>query len=128
MTKAPFSLLTLALSVAAFATAGPALAASSPTTRLAACRTGSCLVVTGQRDSAAALVLINGHTVSVDGQRNWQVRLPLDTVRDWSAPMARTIAVETVDPAGTARSAQDANLPIGLLGHVDLAALVVAVK
>lgn len=127
----PSSSLALTLAVSAFATASlatPAMAASEATTRLATCESGSCLVVSGHRSSAAAIVLINDHAVSVDGERNWHVQLPLETVRSWSLPKARTINVATFDPATESRAVQDADLPIGLLGHVELASLVVAVK
>ena len=127
----PSCLLALTMAVPALAMAGlatPAIAATDATTRLAACESGSCLVVSGHRDSAAAIVLINGHAVDVDGERNWRVRLPIETVRRWSLRMARSITVTTVDPATESRAEADADLPIGLLGHVELASLVVAVK
>jgi hypothetical protein len=117
--------------LAASATASlatPAMAATEPTTRLVSCQSGSCLVISGRRGSPEAIVLINGHAVAVAGERSWQVRLPLETVRRWSPPMARTIQVATVDPASQASAAQDADLPIGMLGYVELASLVVAVK
>ncbi|MDE2403135.1 MAG: hypothetical protein KGM17_00275 [Sphingomonadales bacterium] len=109
------------------ALAAPAMAAA-PTTRLASCRTGSCLVVSGHRDRAGVIVLINGHAVAVEGERNWQARLPLDTVRAWSEPLARSISVATYDPQARSGTTSDADLPIGLLGHVELSTLVVAVK
>jgi len=117
--------------VAAFAAGGlavPAMAASAPTTRLVACPAGSCLAVSGRRPSVEAAVLINGHAVGVEGGRRWQVRLPLATVRDWSEPRARTIVVTTYDAAAQARASDEADLPIGLLGHVDLDSVVIAMK
>ena len=122
-------MLALAMpALAATSLASPAMAAAEATTRLSPCESGSCLVVSGHRDSAASIVLINGHPVAVDGERNWRVRLPLETVRSWSLRMARTINVATVDPATESREDREADLPIGLLGHVELASLVVAVK
>ena len=124
----PHSLLALTIVAAAAASAAPAMAASGPATRLASCQTGSCLVVSGQRSSEAAVVLINGHAVAVSGARNWKARLSLETVRSWSEPMARTISIATYDPATEIRSEREARLPIGLLGHAELDTLVVAVK
>lgn len=125
-----FSPFTRALAVAALvaASASPALAASEPSTKLVSCRSGSCLIVSGHRANASSVVLINDHAVTVSGQHNWQVSLPLDTVRNWSAPLARTIEVATFDPATQSRTATEANLPIGLLGHAELTSVVVAVK
>lgn len=114
--------------VASIAMTSPALAGGAPTTRLVSCPAGSCLVVAGRRDSPQAVVTINEHAVSVDGSRKWQVLLPVATVRDWSEPQARAITVATYDPATGLRSERDADLPIGLLGHVELASLVVAVR
>ena len=124
-----FQTLSLALIVSAgLATASPAAAAGGPKTRLAECRTGSCLVVSGRRDSAMTVVLINGHAVQVAGQHRWQVRLPLETVRTWSEPLARSISVVTYNPDTQVRMEREAKLPIGLLGHVNLDTLVIAVK
>lgn len=109
--------------------ATPAMAAPEPSTRLVACQSGSCLLVSGRRDDAGALVRINGHAVPVEGQRNWRVRLPIETVREWSAPSARTIDVALLDPATRNAATQQADLPIGLFTRVaDLAALVVRVR
>jgi hypothetical protein len=115
--------------VAALGLAGPALAAADPSTRVVACGTGSCLQVSGHRDSPAAVVLINGHAVEVQGERKWRTSLPVETIRTWSEPLARTIDVATFDPATQRRTAAEADLPIGLLGHsANLATLVISVK
>lgn len=90
------------------ASAMPAIAAPEPSTRLVECRPGDCLLVTGRRDHRNATVSINGHAVAVEGARRWQVRLPVDTVRAWSAPSARTVTI-SVDGAET-----EARLPIGM--------------
>jgi hypothetical protein len=74
--------------------------------------------VTGHRSDASAPVLLAGHELAVKGKRNWRVAVPLSTVKEWSAPFARTIDV------AVAGSAMKARLPIGLLGGtVDLAFL-----
>ena len=118
-------IVTAALTVPAFAS--PVLAAG-PNTRLVSCQSGSCLVISGHRDNPSAGVLINGHVVAVEGQRNWQARLDLDTVRAWSEPLARTLVVETVDFTTASRAEQEARLPIGLLGHADLDTVLIALK
>jgi hypothetical protein len=103
-----------------------AMAASAPDTRLVSCGEESCLLVSGQRADAASEVRINGHAVPVEGRQTWKVRLPVDTVRAWSAPMARTIDVTVRDPGAPAETTKRADLPIGLLGHVtELASLVI---
>lgn len=101
----------------------PALATSAPSARLVDCEAGSCLAVTGRRADAATPVSINGHAVQVRGARKWRAVVPVHTVREWSEPYARTITVSV------AASEAEADLPIGLLGHVEnLAMLVVRVK
>jgi len=90
-------------------------------TRLQRCGKDTCLLVTGRRSDASAPILIAGHDVAVEGKRRWRVALPLDTVRNWSAPFARSISVQI---AGADDTAMKARLPTGLLGHVvDLAFL-----
>ncbi len=105
---------------AAFAT--PAVAATKANTRLVKCGTESCLLVSGQRAHASSSILVNGHEVAAKGKQRWHVRVPVETIRAWSAPYARTI---TVSVAG---ATYDARLPIGMMGHADLAMLVVRVK
>lgn len=111
------------LAVAALvASASPALAAETKT-RLIDCEAGSCLLVTGHRADAASAVSINGHVVTAQGARKWRAILPVETLRAWSAPYARTITVAVADDR------TQAVLPIGLLGHVDnLAFLTISVK
>lgn len=120
-------LLALA-AVTALGCASPALAAGEPSSRLVSCGTGSCLVVAGHRDNPAATVMINGHAVRVQGARRWRVSLPVETVRAWSEPFARTIDVAIFDTATQCMTATEADLPIGLLGHGELSSLVIAVK
>lgn len=120
----------LAIAVALGAVlASPVAAASEPKTRLVSCDAGNCLIVTGRRADASSTVTINGHAVAVQGARHWRVSLPVDTVRSWSAPYARTLTVSIIG-AGTSEGASaEADLPIGLLGHrADLAMLVVRPK
>jgi hypothetical protein len=55
--------------------------------------------------------------------------LPVETVRQWSAPFARTISVEIEDIKTRNATSAEARLPIGLLGHAeDLAMLVISAK
>jgi hypothetical protein len=119
----------LALSAVLGATfASPASAAAEPKTRLVDCEAGSCLLVTGRRTHAASRVIINGHPVSVEGASQWRVSLPVTTLREWCAPYARTITVSVADATTRSEVSAEADLPIGLLGHVDVAMLVVRVK
>lgn len=110
--------------VLAAAIAAPALAQDA-STRLVECGSANCLLVTGHRESAATRVHINGHAVTVEGGRNWRAKLPLETVRDWSAPYARSVEITLHDQATRRSVSQQADLPIGLMGHTDLASLVV---
>lgn len=101
----------------------PQTALAETSTRVVRCGAASCLLVSGQRNEAAAGIAINGHAVAAQGGRNWRVRLPVATVRAWSKPNARSIAVAVGDRA------DEAALPIGLLGQPrDLAMLVVRAK
>ena len=106
----------------------PACAATEPRTRVVACETGSCLLVTGRRTNAASMVSINGRAVSAEGARNWRVRVPVDTVRKWSAPFARTIVVSVVDAGTRTDATAEVDLPIGLLGQVEDLTLVISAK
>jgi len=107
----------------------PALAETTPSTRLVSCGTDSCLLVTGHRDSPDAQVRIAGHRVDVEGERNWRVRLPVSTVREWSVPFARKIEVSLDNSTAAGEGSRFAKLPIGLLGHVpDLASLVITLN
>lgn len=114
--------------IVAVGISSPALAAAEPRARLASCQTGNCLVVSGHRDSPAAAVMINGHAVPVQGARHWRVSLPVETIRAWSEPFARTIDVATLDITTRDKTAAEADLPIGLLGHADLSSVIIAVK
>jgi len=108
-----------AILATAFAT--PAVAETR--TRLVDCEIGSCLLVTGHRADPASAVRINGHAVAARGARKWRVMVPVETLRQWSAPRARTITVSVAD------SQTQAILPIGLLGHVEnLSFLTISVK
>lgn len=100
----------------------PLLAENAPKTRLVKCGAQSCLVVTGKRSNADSQVRLNGYEVRTDGRYKWHVRLPVDTIRAWSAPNARTVTV-SIEGAS-----MDAKLPIGLMGHANLAVLIVRVK
>jgi hypothetical protein len=107
--------------------ATPATAATEPSAKLVRCGVESCLRVSGERGSAAALVKINGHVVPAEGERSWKIDLPLDTVRAWSTLHARTIEVSLDDPRTDDGGSARVDLPIGLLGGVsNLASLVVS--
>lgn len=117
----PFNRLQNTLALAAILFATPA--AAETRTRLVDCGAGSCLLVTGHRESERAAVTINGHAVTVRGAPKWRASIPVETVREWSAPHARTITV------AVAGAESHAVLPIGLLGHVEnLAFLTVRAK
>ena len=106
----------------------PAYAATEPRTRLVPCEAGNCLLVTGYRANAASEVNINGRPVFAEGARKWRVRLPVATVRAWSASFARTIMVSVVDAESRADATAEVDLPIGMLGQADLSSLVVSAK
>ena len=98
----------------------------SATVKLTRCGAGDCLLVRGHRNSGQAIVRVNDRTVQASGGRSWRVRLPVATVRDWSAPFARTLSISVVEPAGSVEQTEAVRLPVGLLGHeVELASLVV---
>lgn len=113
------SLGKMAFALAALACAGvasPAMAASEPVTKLVRCGAKSCLRISGQRHDTTAVVRINDHAVAVQGTQGWQVHLPVETVRQWSAPFARTIEVALVEPATQRQTIAHVDLPIGMLG------------
>ena len=121
-------LLAFVGAIAAGALASPAIGASEPSTKLVRCGDQSCLQVTGHRDDPTSIVHINGHAVSVEGERKWKVSVPLDVVREWSAPNAQTIEVSLGDMEGRPETIASVDLPIGLLANsVTLAALVINV-
>jgi hypothetical protein len=109
--------------------ASPAMAASEPSTRLIRCGEQSCLQISGRRGDSAAIISINGHVVPVEGERRWRVRLPVEVVRQWSSPYARTIEVSLHDPETQRETIASVDLPIGLLGgKTELASLVISVR
>lgn len=104
----------------------PAMASEA---RLVSCAPVDCLQLSGRRADAATPVLINDHVVAVQGNKRWRVRLPVATIRAWSTPHARSVRVTMPDPSGGEPIAEEAVLPIGLLGpRIDLAALIVRVR
>lgn len=109
-------------------TATPALAASDCTTRLVRCGGEDCLQVSGHRESVASQVKINGHPVAVRGGRSWRAKVPVSSVREWSAPFARTVEVTLEGDSLEVASSATARLPIGLLGHADLASLEISMQ
>lgn len=116
--------------IAAFAVtcASTAIAAPEPKTRLVSCGSESCLLVTGHRKSADSLVSINNRLVTVEGGRAWHIRVPLVAVRELTSPYARSIEVTVAQANGHEEWSEDASLPIGLLGHKNLATLVVSAR
>jgi hypothetical protein len=99
------------------------MAQRGPATKLVTCGAQSCLLVTGKRNDPSSTVRVNGHAVETEGARRWRVRLPVETVRAWSALHARTISVTVAD------TSHEASLPVGMLGPSrDLAMLVVSIK
>lgn len=122
--------IALVAAVAAL-TAVPASAGCAPNTRLVQCDSGNCLLISGYRSNPASEVRINGRVVAVEGKRNWRARVPVETVRTWSAPFARSIEISlqySGQDTGTAEiSVARADLPIGLMGHTDLAMLIVGI-
>lgn len=104
----------------------PAHAAPEPSAKLVHCGDESCLRISGHREDPAAIVRINGHTLPAHGTRRWKIDLPVETVRQWSAPHARTVEVSLHDPATGREASASVELPIGLLGGATrLASLVV---
>jgi len=93
---------------ALLAPAVPAAAAPEPSTRLVECQSGDCLLVTGRRQDRDSAVAINGRAVPVQGAHRWEALLPVETLRAWSAPNARTVTVLVEGAEAEAR------LPIGM--------------
>jgi hypothetical protein len=109
--------------------ASPALAAPETSTKVVRCGEQSCLQVTGHRADPAQIVTINGRAVAVEGERRWRVRVPVATVRQWSAPFARTIMVSLREPDTQHETIEPVDLPVGLLGQVtELAALEISLN
>jgi hypothetical protein len=121
-------LLETAVAVLAVSCASAAIAAPAARTRLVSCGSESCLLVTGHRKSADSLVSINNRLVTVEGGRAWRVRVPLAAVREYTSPYARSIEVTVAQADGPEERSEDASLPIGLLGHKNLATLVVSAR
>ena len=108
------------LALAGLAMAGVSAApanADEYSPRLVRCGAQSCLQVSGYRTDPATAVRINGRLVPVEGENGWKARLPLDTLREWTAPQARTIKVSLHDAMDRARDVEHVDLPIGLLGN-----------
>lgn len=121
--------LALAGAVVMACLASPTVAAPEARTKLVQCGAQSCLRITGHREDPALTVAINGHPVPVEGKHRWHADLPLDVVREWSPPYARTIEVSLHHPETQYRVIASIDLPIGLLGHsTDLASLVVSLR
>ena len=106
--------------------AAPPANAHPATAHVISCDAGSCVLVRGHRSTSEAIIRINDRVVEARGGRSWQVRLPVTTVQDWSAPFARTLRVSVADTALATERTEAVRLPVGLLGHnLELASLVV---
>ncbi|WP_242124883.1 hypothetical protein [Sphingobium sp. Sx8-8] len=110
----------------AISAAAPAMAAPRQSARLVSCADGDCLLVSASRANPQARILINGHPVQAEGGRRWKALLPVETVRAWSMPGARNIAVTTLEPDKGNQITTDIKLPGGMLGNItELAYLVI---
>jgi hypothetical protein len=119
------SLLLLCAAVAPSA----ALAQPVASTRLVSCGAENCLLIRGHRALPQATVRINGRAVAADGGAAWRVTLPLVTVRDWSAPFARTLQVAVGEPTDASGDGEAVRLPVGLLARrIELASLTVRAR
>ncbi|WP_221234520.1 hypothetical protein [Sphingomonas aerophila] len=122
-------LATASLSGAVFSLGAPALPAQAgqPTAaRLVACGADSCLRLSGHRSSPSVSVQVNGRDLPVEGERAWQVTVPLSTARTWAIAHGYSVILTLVDAqAGTGHSVAVA-LPPGSLGtRLELASLIV---
>jgi hypothetical protein len=125
--RTPALALACVLMIGSFAS--PAMASTETNTRLVRCGDQSCLLIRGHREDPASIVSINGQAVSVEGGHGWRVRVPVDTVRQWSAPAAREIEVSLRDPETQRETTDSVDLPVGLLGNLtDLASLEISVR
>ena len=113
-------ILGLVGAIAAASLASPATAKPETSTRLVRCGVQSCLRIAGHRDDPASTVRINGHAVPVEGKRIWKVDLPVEVVREWSLPNARTIEVSLGDRERQRESVASVDLPIGLLANATI--------
>jgi hypothetical protein len=112
--------LAFAASLATLTLATPALADAETSTRLVRCGEESCVRVAGYRTDPSSAVRINGRTVSVEGKRSWKIDLPVDVIREWSEPNARTISVSFSDTFSQFEETSIASLPIGLLSDASI--------
>jgi len=114
---------------AALLIAPAAHADARPSAKLVRCAAGDCLLIRGERSSAATTITINDHEVAASGGRGWKVRVPVAAVRGFALPFARTLDVAVVDAAGRVEQRETVRLPVGLMGHTtELAALVVRAR
>ncbi|MFK4874273.1 hypothetical protein [Novosphingobium sp. ZW T3_23] len=121
-----FHSLALAGAVATAAFGQTATAAPREKARLVSCGAADCLLLSGVRADAGQEVQVNGHSVPVEGGRGWKVLLPVETVRAWSRPGARSIAVGITPSKAEEGALHQVVLPIGMLGSItELAYLVI---
>jgi hypothetical protein len=120
--------LVAASAVVGFSATG-AVAAPRQNARLVSCAPTDCLLVSGRRADADLPVFINGHLVQAQGGRHWKVLLPVETVRAWSMPGARSIDVTTSAEVAGNSVTSAVKLPVGMLGSItELASLVILAR
>ncbi len=105
-------------SIALVGTGSPAMAEADAKTKLVRCGAQDCLQISGYRADPGLSVTLNGQVVDVEGQHSWRAEIPVETIRQWSAPNAREIEISLQDAASQQRSSVMADLPIGLLGDI----------
>ena len=123
----PFAIAALmSMTCALSAGAAPAQAERPTRARLITCGAESCLHLSGHRNSPSITVQVNGRDLPVEGDRTWQVIVPLSTARTWPLGHDYSVALTLVDvQTGTERAVTVA-LPPGSLGaRLELASLVV---
>ena len=98
--------------------ASPAWAEFAPRTELVRCGQESCVEISGYREDPAAIISLNGQDVVAEGASKWRIVLPVETVRQMSAPRARSLEVSLRNPETSRATSASARLPIGLLGDI----------
>ena len=81
--------------------------------------------MTGRRTTAESRVLLNGRPIAIEGGLSWRASVPMSTVHEISKAYERSVEVTVTRPDGQEEWSEDVRLPIGLLGHAELAELVV---
>ncbi|MXP25801.1 hypothetical protein GRI39_07070 [Altererythrobacter indicus] len=109
--------------------ASPAWAQFSPRTELVRCGAESCLEISGYRDDPATIISLNGQDMKAEGGNKWRIVLPVEAVRQMSAPRARSLDVSLRNPETNRITSATTRLPIGLLGDItSLASIEVSIS